>query len=265
MLFRYTRIPMGIEITGFLPGEKVKHLVLPEEIDGLPVVSVGEEAFWGCGIESVEAPSVRRVMPCAFRDCRALRRIALPQATEILGFALAGCGALEEIDLPMIRVLGPGVFEATGLREASFGSLAQVGAYCFSKCRKLKSLVFEDGCTITAIPRNLVADCNALTTLVYPTERVCTIGKHAFRATRLEEIDLSSPAITRLDWNVAYDCRRLVSFRFPPHISYETTKHDFFSLQDFSQSPNVKIHLPIEAKGVYLKGVKDEQIVYYGE
>lgn len=264
MLFQYTRIPMGIEITGFAPGEKVKQLILPEEIDGIPVVSVGEEAFQGCTFESVNAPSVRRVMPCAFRDCRNLRHVSLPQATELLGFALAGCGVLDELELPMVRVLGVGCFEASGLREAKFGTLSQVGAYCFSKCRKLKRLIFEDSCTMTAIPRNLVADCNTLSTLSFPAQRICSVGKHAFRATRLEEIDLSSPSITRLDWNVAYDCRRLASFRFPPHISYETGKHDFFSLQDFTQSPHVKIHLPIEAKGVYLKGVKDEQIVYYG-
>ena len=265
MRFQYTRIPMGIEITGFLPGEKAKQLVVPEEIDGIPVISLGEEAFRGCGFESVEAPSVRRVMPCALRDCRNLRRVSLPQATEVLGFAMAGCILLETIELPMVRILGPGVFEATGLRQATFGTLAQVGAYCFAKCRKLKSLIFEDSCTITAIPRNLVADCNALSTLLYPTERINSVGKHAFRATRLEEIDLSSPSITRLDWCVAEGCRQLATFRFPPNISYETVKHDFFSLQDFSQSPHVKIHLPLAAKGVYLKGVKDEQIVYYGD
>ncbi len=265
MLFLYKKVPMGLEITGFQSDEKIKHLVLPEAIDGMSVFSVAEEAFMGCGFESVTAPSVRRVGPCAFRDCRNLRRIVFPQATELLGFAFAGCGALEAFELPMVRVLGPGCFEASGLREARFSSLSAVGAYCFSKCKKLKSLIFEDGCTISVLPRNLVADCNALTTLLYPAERICSIGKHAFRATRLEEIDLSSPSITRLDWCVAYDCRQLTSFRFPPHISYETTKHDFFSLQDFTQSPHVKIHLPIEAKGVYLKGVKDEQIVYYGE
>ena len=37
MHFSYTKIPAGIEITGFAPGEKIKHLVLPEEIDGIPV------------------------------------------------------------------------------------------------------------------------------------------------------------------------------------------------------------------------------------
>lgn len=265
MQFTYTRIPMGIEITGFAPGVKMKNLVLPAEIDGIPVISVSEEAFWGAGFESVEAPTVRRVMPCAFRDCRNLRRISLPQATDLLGFAFSGCGVLEEMELPSVRVLGPGCFEATGLKEATFGSLSKVGAYCFSKCKKLRSLVFEEGCTITAIPRNMVADCNSLSVLRYPAERICSIGKHAFRATRLEEIDLSSPSITRLDWCVAYDCRRLATFRFPPHISYETEKHDFFSLQDFSQSPHVKIHLPLSAKDVYLKGVKEDQIVYYAD
>lgn len=263
MDFVTKRLPSGLEVTGFAPGVKMKQLIIPEVIDGMPVVQVGEEAFQNCGFESVDAPSVRKVMPCAFRGCRNLRRVSLPQVSEILGFALADCGALDTIDLPMLRVLGPGVFEATGLREAKFGALTKVGAYCFSKCRKLKSLIFDEGCTISVLPRNLVADCNALTELVYPTDRVTSIGKHAFRATRLEEIDLSSRTITRLDWNVAYDCRRLVSFTFPPNISYETERHDFFSLQDFSQSPHVKIHLPIAAKGVYLKGVKDEQIVYY--
>lgn len=267
MRFKYKRLPAGLEILGIEleRGEKNKQLIIPVDIDGIPVVAVGEEAFMGAPILSVSAPSVRRVGPCAFRDCRNLQTVEFPQAAELLGFAFAGCGALENLSLPCLSVIGPGCFEATGLREASFDTVSSIGAYAFSKCRRLHKLTFGDSCSFTAIPRNFVADCNALTELTYPTGRINSVGKHAFRATRLECIDLSSPSISRLDWCVAIDCRRLTDFRFPPHISYETIKHDFFSLQDFTQSPHVKIHLPLEAKGVYLKGVKDEQIVYYAD
>ncbi|MBR6708236.1 MAG: leucine-rich repeat domain-containing protein [Clostridia bacterium] len=265
MRFKYKRTPAGIEILGLERGEKIKQLEIPTDIDGIPVVTIGEEAFMGTPILSLSAPSVRRVGPCPFRDCRNLQSVDLPQATELLGFAFSGCGALDTLSIPCLSVIGPGCFEASGLREASFDTISFVGAYAFSKCRRLTKLTFGDSCSFNTIPRNFVADCNALTELRYPKDRINAIGKHAFRATKLEEIDLSSPSISRLDWCVAIDCRRLTSFRFPPHISYETEKHDFFSLQDFSQSPHVKIHLPLTAKGVYLKGVKDDQIVYYAD
>ena len=58
MRFKYKRTPAGIEILGLERGEKIKQLEIPTDIDGIPVVTIGEEAFMGTPILSLSAPSV---------------------------------------------------------------------------------------------------------------------------------------------------------------------------------------------------------------
>ncbi|MBR4726342.1 MAG: InlB B-repeat-containing protein [Clostridia bacterium] len=86
-------------ITGY-NGTPDGALELPAEIDGYPVVAIGENAFSGCtGLARVTVPDgVAQIGAGAFAGCTGLARITLPESvTEIAPQAFDGCSALQTV------------------------------------------------------------------------------------------------------------------------------------------------------------------------
>ena len=86
------------EITGF--AGTVRILTIPEEIDGLPVRSVGRHSFAGRrDLQEVDLPpSLRRLSPFAFHNCADLRRMSLYDSVEdYYDGVIRQCDALTEI------------------------------------------------------------------------------------------------------------------------------------------------------------------------
>ena len=89
--YRYTAEEDGAVIRGWAGSEA--DVSIPDTLDGLPVVSVGENAFRGNGaIASVTLPEgVRRVEAGAFAECAALHAVNVPDSvTFIAGDAFEG-------------------------------------------------------------------------------------------------------------------------------------------------------------------------------
>lgn len=81
----------------------VKELILPSQLDGLPVVGIGHYAFdYDIHIERVVIPdTVRWIGINAFVDCTSLREVVLPQGLEALYTqAFGGCKSLARIEIP---------------------------------------------------------------------------------------------------------------------------------------------------------------------
>lgn len=90
--FRYAKSDGKVTITG----TKVKedNIVIPSEVDGLPVTSIGNEAFSGCsGLMSVMIPeSVTNIGDGAFFCCSGLTSVTIPNSvTSIGGCAFSDC------------------------------------------------------------------------------------------------------------------------------------------------------------------------------
>lgn len=82
--FKHTEVTDGIEITdNTVTGDAVK---IPENINGKNVVSVGDWAFAGMKIKSVELPSVlKNIGEYAFFNCPALTSVTIPKSVENIG------------------------------------------------------------------------------------------------------------------------------------------------------------------------------------
>jgi hypothetical protein len=90
----------GTEITGF--DGSARFLTIPEEIDGLPVLSIGSHAFSGRKeLEEIRLPeSVTKIGNFCFYDCSSLEELVLTGAVDDLGDgAIRECGALRNIDV----------------------------------------------------------------------------------------------------------------------------------------------------------------------
>lgn len=133
--------------TGYIVTDCVSNyvgdIIIPDEIDGLPVTAIGTDAFRDCtGITSVVIPdSVTSIGGSAFRGCTNLKEIDLPDnITSIPGAMCFGCTKLESVTIP--------------------NGVVSIGGYAFSGCTSLKTTVIPD--SVTNIGGSVFANCKSL-------------------------------------------------------------------------------------------------------
>lgn len=135
-------------------------ITVPAEYKGLPVTSVGNEAFKdNAKITDVVLPdSVTSVGDYAFSGCSALESVSLSEnVTSIGDHAFDACGALGTIELP--------------------AGLSSIGQYAFQRCTSLKSIRIPAG--VSVIEAYTFTDCSVLAE-VEIAEGVREIADHAF-------------------------------------------------------------------------------------
>lgn len=140
-----------VEIKKYVGFEEEK-MVIPNQIDGKKVVSIGEGAFQGCkGIkELIISEGIIIIEPGAFCNCSNLEKIHFPDTLiEIKGNEKYGafefCTEIEEIILPKkLKEIGTRTFQyCNQLEKVQFpDSLIGIGAYAFKSCSSIKHIEF---------------------------------------------------------------------------------------------------------------------------
>lgn len=117
-------IGKGLRITAY-NGFDSDRVIIPSEIDGQPVISIGEKAFMNATISEVILPrSIKAILEKAFDGCKNLKHIDLPEDLEYLD---SFC------------------FSSSGLTEIAFpNSLKNIPSYCCSRCCDLETISFGD-------------------------------------------------------------------------------------------------------------------------
>ena len=198
-------------------------LIVPKIINGLPVTTIGYNAFEKSHISKIILPeTVTRIEHGAFRECRILSEIFLPDSIEDIGTSVfQGCNCLTEIRLPRrLEELGEALFMyCTNLKNIVIPSgVTTIGINCFSACYKLTDLTLPSGLTkimdfafckcqsltsvtipygVSFIPPNCFDFCNNLEQVVLQ-EGVTRISVSAFRETALRKINIPS-TVHRID------------------------------------------------------------------
>lgn len=109
--YLYEKTEGGVRIIRYLPGEQGQEpevgedecLCIPPEIDGLPVVEIGQEAFSenGALLSMIEVPpSVRRIHDGAFKMCMSLTDLVLHDGLRQIGEEALYLTAVSELVLP---------------------------------------------------------------------------------------------------------------------------------------------------------------------
>jgi len=143
----------GISIKKYIGTSK--NVVIPSEINGLPVTLIGGDAFT-CreDIESVVIPdTVQIIAPWAFYACRNLKTVDFGEGVlEIHEHAFERCSALEKIILPpKLETIGAEAFYGCSSAAEIFipktlknwNSSFRYGI--FEDCTSLKTLAIEEG------------------------------------------------------------------------------------------------------------------------
>ena len=154
-------------------GQSVTKAIIPAEIDGAAVTSIGGSAFYGCNsLASVTIPnSVTSIADSAFSGCTSLASVTIPNSVTSIDFsAFQGCTSLVSIDIP--------------------NSVTSIGGYAFYGCTSLVSIDIPN--SVTSIGYSSFSGCTSLASIVIP-DSVTTIGEGAFNGcTSLENIDIKS-------------------------------------------------------------------------
>ena len=156
--FEYRVLDNGnAEITRYLGNNT--DVVIPGEIDGNTVTSVGENAFEMNGsLISVEiADTVTDIQENAFANCESLQAVTLPASLKIIHqSAFHYCTALKSVDIP----------EGTQVIESN----------AFNQCYSLSDVSLHEG--LTTIEDRAFDDCLPLNEITVP-KSVTEIGNYA--------------------------------------------------------------------------------------
>jgi len=159
----------GIIITKYVGTSK--QVVIPDKIDGLPVVTLTYKkdqatkqyvgAFMGSDIQTVRIPdTVVTIAPYVFSDCTSLTQVTFGEhsALKTMRQAFDGCTALKQID-----------FSATELQV--------IGSRSFYGCTALEEVIFSD--CLLEIDNEAFYGCSALTEVNLP-DSLLVIESKAF-------------------------------------------------------------------------------------
>ena len=186
--FKYRKTSSGVIIKEYIGNSA--EVVIPDKIDGGPVVEIGMRAFIGKKIQSVTVPEgVKKIGEFAFSGCKELTSVELPEGLEVIDIgAFNNCTALNDIDLPdtltslgteafyectslkyiylpgNITDFGSKVFGLCGLEEIEFSDKLKVLGYNAFGCTKVKSVEIPG--SVEVIPGALFYFCDELETVI---------------------------------------------------------------------------------------------------
>ena len=171
-LFKYVDNSDGtVKITGYMNDSPPADLVIPEEINGVPVKSIGEKAFY----YSTSGGTISTQ----------IKTLKLPEGLEVVGeWAFQG-NLLEKINLPdSITELSERAFFNNKLTEIEFSnSLKSIGNSAFMQN---KFTEIEIPSTVEEIQENAFTT-NLLTNVILH-DGLKTIGANAFEDNQIDEI-----------------------------------------------------------------------------
>ena len=162
----------GIEIADYIGDDE--NVIIPDTINGLPVISVGKYAF---NVNIDEDPRFDRM-------CNILH-ITLPDTVIYLEEgAFCQCPRVESVDMPKeLQTIGDRCFESAGyLKKLDIPKgVTTIGERAFDNCRSLKSISFSAG--IKYLPYRVLSQLT-LDELILP-ETLEEIDVDAFLGTKI--------------------------------------------------------------------------------
>lgn len=143
--FKYTTHKNGVTLDYYVGKEK--DVVIPERIDGIPVVKIGTSAFEKCGhVESVYIPSTVKTIEYNAFDGAGISSVILCEGLETIeSDAFSRTENLKQITIPnTVKTISEDCFYESGLERVVIKGAKKIESHSFFGCRKLKIVVLPD-------------------------------------------------------------------------------------------------------------------------
>lgn len=193
------------------------NLVVPEEVNGVTPVSIGENCFRNSNIESIVLPdTVNNLLSQSFYGCDKLSNINLSNIKYIGKEALSGCSSLtQDVELSSAEYI-----DERGLADTYFNSIK------LPECTKVRDSAF-DGCAAreivmnkaTSIGSNAYYNCTNLETIYIPQ---ATSFGGCLGCTNLKTVfaPMATGIVTDIPSNTTIYCTgRMTGITFPQEYS----------------------------------------------
>ncbi|MDO4481060.1 MAG: leucine-rich repeat domain-containing protein, partial [Erysipelotrichaceae bacterium] len=230
------------------------NVVIPAEIEGIPVTTIGNYAFQSTNLTSVTIPGsvknigtsafqncsslsnvtiengVNSIGTSAFQNCSSLTNITIPNSVESIGIAFNGCTSLTNIQVEALNSVYSSVdgilFNRNqtelircpqGIAEASYsipGTVTSIGNHAFFGCDKLTNITIPN--SVTSIGNFAFYYCK-FTSITIPNS-VTSIENCAFGDCKFTSITIPN-SVTFIGSNVFENCINLVSIFLPDNLN----------------------------------------------
>ena len=187
-------------------------LVIPDTIEGNPVTSIGDSAFYNCrSLTSITIGNgVTSIGERAFFRCTGLTTIEV--GAENVNYADVN-GVLFNKEKTVLHTYPAG---KTGDNYVIANSVTSIGDYAFFLCTGLTSITIPDG--VTSIGRVAFNGCSSLTSITIGNG-VTSIGDEAFgNCTSLTSITIGN-GVTSIGADAFYECTSLTSITIPNGVT----------------------------------------------
>ena len=133
-------------------GEDESEIIIPAEIDGMPVTKIGEKCF---------------------EDHEEIERVILPDTLKVIDYrAFYGCSNLTDMNMPeTLEKTGGWVFAHTGFESFTFPEgFTSLGYGAFYGSDNLKTVILPEG--VTSIGENTFRMCPKLESVTIPSAEI---------------------------------------------------------------------------------------------
>ena len=215
---------------------KYTEIVIPAEIDGVKITSIGDSTFRGCSeLTNITIPnSVTSIGYSAFSGCSGLTSVTIPGSmTSIGATAFYGCSGLEGVYIADLEKWCKISFENNIANPLSYAhnlylnnelitdlvipsSVTSIGSSVFSGCSGLTSVTIPS--SVTSIGSSAFYDCRGLTSITIP-DSVTSIGSFSFSGCRgLTSITIPNSVTSIGSYAFEY-CSGLISITIPDSVT----------------------------------------------
>ena len=249
--FEYAVSNNKVTITYYVRSDTT--VVIPSEINGMPVTSIGAYAFSGCSsLKSVTIPDgVTSIENGAFKNCKNLTNITIPNSVKSIGYeAFESCRSLKSITIPKnVTKIDSWTFcDCINLTSVTIpNGVKSIGDYVFMFCRSLKSITIPD--SVISIGDELFADCSSLTNITIP-DSVTSIGEKIFYQCSTLKSVIIGKQVTSIGDKYFYGCNSLRNITIP----YNVTKIGADAFVDCSNLTSITIPNTVKSIGKFALG-----------
>lgn len=215
--FTYKKVGNGISILKYWGSDT--EVVIPEKIDGYPVVDIFNRAFqYKKSIETVVIPdTVEGIGSRAFEYCTNLTDIIFSDKMRYIGdYAFKNCEKLQTINLPekLESIREYAFLNCTQLQTINFPErLLSIGNNVFTNCEKLQTIDLPKGLLYTGSD---VFSGSALTELIF--HQALVEGKYVLRGSNVEKVTFED-GITKIPDYICGGAQYLKNVELPETVT----------------------------------------------